>query len=857
MSAARIPWWIWLVAASFIACFLVGFVYLPFKLPQATGINFDFRNKQVASVVPGSPGDAAGVKLADRIVSVDGRAVQNAIELAGALSNTTFDHAVSIVVLRGGQEVHLQLTLNEMLIHAWTSKEYLGWWVEVAVSLIQLLVGLLVLFKRPRDLTAVAAGIFLCGLGTGNFLFVSPNAAVVWRNLPVAIQWLIFPVVILSPGGFPIAPALLFSLSFPKPLLHHRWAWMVLAVLTAPLLGFATTFNYIVLFAPKRAVGAFPGWLGAIIVINFLVAFLASLVICAVNYLRLREVNERRRIRLVVFGLLLFFVNLLASILFSLSQKTFWLSTIFISPLVFGLSQVPFTICVAYAVLKQRLFQISFIVRQSLQYAAARGALLIPIPILAGILIFDLIAHKDQPFGVLFSARGWAYGLLGVAGVIAHKKQLQWMEALDRAFFRSAYDSRVILHDLAEKTRTVGDRRQLAMLLERHVSEALHPKTFASYFESGDGQLAAISGALSTAPKTLAASAPVFAELAHYGKPLEVPAGFARAEALALLAPLAPECLVPILGHDNNLIAMLVLGQRLSEEPYSGEDKQLLDLVAAHAGIALENIGLAEKMAGRMEVDRRIAQEMEFARQVQARLFPQKLPAMKTLEYTGGCIQARMVGGDYYDFLELRLGRLALVLADIAGKGVSGALLMASLQANLRSQYAMAIDDLPGLLASVNRSFYESTDDASYATLFFADYDDSSRKLRYANCGHLPPLLLRASASSQDQFSSAPKVEWLYSTCTVVGLSDPWHCEIAEVELSPGDTLVLYTDGITEATNADGEEFGQSHLLDTVDSHSHLPVGLLLQTVVAAVQRFTGGSEQQDDITLVVARSLA
>jgi serine phosphatase RsbU (regulator of sigma subunit) len=183
---------------------------------------------------------------------------------------------------------------------------------------------------------------------------------------------------------------------------------------------------------------------------------------------------------------------------------------------------------------------------------------------------------------------------------------------------------------------------------------------------------------------------------------------------------------------------------------------------------------------------------MEFARQVQTRLFPQKLPAMKTLEYTGACLQARKVGGDYYDFLELRPGRLALVLADIAGKGVSGALLMANLQANLRSQYAMAVDDLPQLLASVNRLFYESTDEASYATLFFADYDDSSRKLRYANCGHLPPLLRRAcKGSSQAHISEAAKVEWLRSTCTVMGLFEDWRCEIAEVRLAPGDTLVL------------------------------------------------------------------
>jgi sigma-B regulation protein RsbU (phosphoserine phosphatase) len=150
--------------------------------------------------------------------------------------------------------------------------------------------------------------------------------------------------------------------------------------------------------------------------------------------------------------------------------------------------------------------------------------------------------------------------------------------------------------------------------------------------------------------------------------------------------------------------------------------------------------------------------------------------------------------------------------------------------------------------------FYENSDDASYATLFFADYDDSSRKLRYANCGHLPPLLLRAGASSQDQ---RPNLERLGSTCTVMGLFEEWHCEIAEVQLAPGDTLVLYTDGVSEATNAEGEEFGESHLLDTLGNNFHLPVGPLLQAIVEAVQQFSSGSEQQDDITLVIARSLA
>jgi len=596
-SSAHIPWWIWLIAASFIACFLVGFVYLPLKLPQATGINPGFSDNRVGSVTPGSPGDVAGVKRDDRIVNVDGRAVHSPIEVVGALSNTVFDHPVSIVVLRGSQEVHLHLILNQTLTQARTSKETLGWWVELTVSLIQLLVGLLVLLKRPRDLTAVAAGIFLCSLGTGNFYFVSPNAAVVWRNLPLAIQWLIFPALILGINGLPVAPMLLFSLSFPKPLLQRRWAWMMLALLAAPLLGFATIFDYIVLFAPKHFISVFPNWLGAIIGVDALVAFLAPMVILAVNYFRLREVNERRRIRLVILGLLLFFADLLSSVLFSLSQKTFWLSAITTSPLVFGLSQVPFTICVAYAVLKQRLFQVSFIVRQSLQYAVARGALLIPIPILAGILIFDLIVHKDQPFGALLSAHGWAYALMGVVGIVAHKKQSQWMEVLDRRFYREHYNAQHLLRQTVDEIRASSNLADVAPKAVARIEQALHPEFVAILMrESTEPLYRCIASAPPEVyPRGLSAESKLMAVFRLFAKPLQISlaesgwlkqqlpsedTNFLRDARIDLMVPIA------IAPHDRE--AFMVLGLKKSEEPYGSEDQELLSGIGSALALLLE-----------------------------------------------------------------------------------------------------------------------------------------------------------------------------------------------------------------------------------------------------------------------------
>jgi serine phosphatase RsbU (regulator of sigma subunit)/catechol 2,3-dioxygenase-like lactoylglutathione lyase family enzyme len=247
--------------------------------------------------------------------------------------------------------------------------------------------------------------------------------------------------------------------------------------------------------------------------------------------------------------------------------------------------------------------------------------------------------------------------------------------------------------------------------------------------------------------------------------------------------------------------------------------------------------------AEKLEAERRAVHELEIAKQVQARLFPQIFPSLRTLDYSGVCIQARQVGGDYYDFLHLGQAKLGLVLGDISGKGIAGALLMANLQANLRSQCIAGLDDPQRLLRSVNQLFYDNTADSSYATLFFSEYHDEEQRLRYINCGHLSALLLRGNTS----------VERLGSTCTVLGLFREWECCIGESRLIPGDLVALYTDGVTEAFNAAGEEFGEQRLIDALQQHRHLSSPDLLAAVVEKVRQFSP-SEQYDDITLIVAK---
>jgi len=247
--------------------------------------------------------------------------------------------------------------------------------------------------------------------------------------------------------------------------------------------------------------------------------------------------------------------------------------------------------------------------------------------------------------------------------------------------------------------------------------------------------------------------------------------------------------------------------------------------------------------AAKLEAERRAHHELEIARQVQARLFPQSLPASRTLQYAGRCMQAREVGGDYFDFLSLGQDRLGLVVGDIAGKGIAAALLMANLQANLRSQCATALDQLQVFLRSVNQLFHENTVESAYATLFFAEYDGRERRLRYANCGHLPGLLLRADGS----------VERLDATAYVLGLFPDWDCAIGERRLDPGDVLALYTDGITETFDDADQEFGEERLVASLRRHRKLEPEALVASIVDEVRSF-GPHEQSDDVTLIVAK---
>lgn len=817
--------------------------YIRFRTPVELGLRMQLvaseNSVEIVAVEAGSAAEQAGLRPRDRIIAVNG-------ENLTAAGSTVFFRAsvggkpgdtIELTIQRPGQpQPFTAQAVFRAAPNSVAGAKAVAFQILGSYPLAFLVVGLVVLFMRMEDRDAWLLALLFAG-----FITVSniPNSfAAAPGDLRVFL--LAYRAIFLSL----IAPLFYwFFAVFPsRSPIDLRWPWLKWGLL---LIGVSFWFPGMRLGGPQpqaalvRMAGEKAAVNGMLVVIYG--TFFLGLVSLGWNALRAPNADAKRKIRVIVWGALVGItpaavVKVAAD--FAGYQPPFWLDFTTVVLLIL------FPSAFAYAVVKHRVLEIPVLLRRSARYVLVKRGFVV--------LLFLLAVSVNVLFTISFSKLFKVPPTVAMSVGVGFGIMLAWVSApgvrqatgrIDRAFFRGAYDARMILQDLAQKVRSISSKEDLASLLEQHLNLALHPVSLAIYLKSGRDTLEAgdkVPPPLRTLPTELSG----IAELTSRGEPWEITPAISPFPLVRALAALQPECLVPALGRSGELMGLLVLGPRLSEEPYSNEDKLLLGSVASQAGVTLESISLAERMAERMEADRRAAQEMEIAREVQRKLLPQECPRLETFDYCGTCIQARAVGGDYYDFVDFGSGHVGFVLADIAGKGISGALLMANLQASLGGQYALAQQDLARLLSAVNRLFYKNTESNHYATMFFGLYDDATRKLRYANCGHNPPLLLHREGAA----------ERLMATATVLGAFENWECSIAEVQLAPGDVLAIYTDGITEAANAAAEEFGEERLLRLLQASRNLTPAQLLEKVLAGVQQFSPG-EQGDDLTLIVGRA--
>jgi sigma-B regulation protein RsbU (phosphoserine phosphatase) len=846
---------------------------------------FSWNESVLSGVVPGSPAERAGLRAGDRIVAVNGTRLGDRYTLWTTVQRGSPGDRVAFSVERDGRLIDVAAELGVPPQRQAPGTGPGSSTRQLTVQLMRIYplpfvcVALFVLFQRVGDRHAWVLAVMFAGFVAGApLLEIGARMPPALRN-PLLAWNASFGLAL--PGVFAY-----FFATFPArspidrrvPWLKHVLLWpavaaaiaLGLALLIEParswLFGKASHGVEVAIPAPVR-----PALLGFLIVCY---AFgLLSLVLNAFT----GPPDARRRTRVMLWGTLAAIVPVTALQAYTgatgleMDQLPFWVW----ASVVLSLLLLP--VSFAYAVVKHRVMEIPVLLRRSARYLLVRHALLVFAILLAVAStvafarVVPLLAERNgdaRAMGPFAAVGGIAFGAALAVG--ASRLLRRGTERIDRAFFRGAYDSRRILPELAARCRTASAPGQLANEVRRALDEAFHPRALHVLLRGDAGKLehtagpgAGTTGIAGAAPAagraenrdgadaraaagggTAAADVPELRARFQRGPVSEVTGPLGGA--LAWLDALDPELVVGLEGRDEHLEGLLVLGARRSEEPYSGEDRALLASVASQAGIALENIRLAHQIVERAEAERRVGLELSIAKQVQARLLPQRTPHVETLDYAGACVQAREVGGDYFDFLQVAEGQLALVLADIAGKGISAALLMASLQAMLRTRASQASRDLAGMLREVNQAFYDSTATNNYATLFFGIFDERSRELAYANCGHLPPVLCRASGETVR----------LACTATVMGLFEPWSCETARVTLEPGDTLVVFTDGATDALDASGEEYGEERLLDLIARHAHLEANALLQAIVCEVQAFSGPA-QFDDLTLLVAKVVA
>jgi len=504
----------------------------------------------------------------------------------------------------------------------------------------------------------------------------------------------------------------------------------------------------------------------------------------------------------------------------------------------------------------------------------ARTEFAVEAALCAAVLIFLLTGARARWLERLWSHAAAAAAVLCLLlfGLLHTFVSRRVLPLLARRFSPLPYDERRILFNLSQEARTATDINDLYASVAKRIAEALEADDVSIFVreEAAGDYVCRVSsrgagGWDGPAHEVrLAREAFVVKRLRSLSAPLVIePSEFAAwSRALAAAPPerraargREREALERVRAHllvqvrtSELMVGILSLGLRRGQFRYAARDKEVLMSVAAQLALVIENSRLAERLVA----EERLRRELALAAEVQRRLLPERAPESVAVELAGFCQPARGVGGDYYDFLAFDNRQLGIAIADVAGKGMAAALLMSTVQATLRSlsegsnSGPQTSHTLADMVATLNRLLWNSTGGLNYVTFFYAQYDQTTQRLSYVNAGHNPPLFLSAGAS--DGFRR------LDSGGTVVGIFEHCAYEQETVQMRPGDVLLAYTDGLTEALDMRGEEFGEAKVREALAETSSMSVDEMRDEIVRRVREWCADAPQHDDLTFVVMK---
>ena len=803
--------------------------------------------------------EKAGLHRGDTLLAINGKPYTGTLVLGMAIARARPGQSIYVTVrsAAGVHTVALPATPGQNRI----SDTVLNVLVGIVMPTVCLLLGCWVVVARPRDMLAWLLLAVLLGfselLGVHNIESWGPG----WRELGklqtlgiaplLAILW---PVSMFFLGMY-------FPEQFPPGSRMQRiWKWtawilaLPFAVFSIALVA-ATVISASNYAAAARLYRNLHPFLVPYQVLTYVFVSSFFTAIFIKSGMAISQ-DARRRLRLLYWGATFamtpgLIVTIANKALGSSASTTIpsWLNSFAL------LMLLVFPLTLAYVIVVQRAMDVRVVIRQSLQYGLARSGIRIFQFVAIGVVIgtaFALAGNSDRLGKMVVIAVAITVGLsiprLG-------ERLRSWT---DRRFFREAYNAEQVLSELSDQVRGMVETRPLIETVATRIADTLHIPHVAVLLSNGGPYRSAYALGYDTPPDV------AFPSGAGAVKVLEKQKEPARVyfddpnswlyrepemgdEDRAKLSQLQSELLLPLDARDK-LLGFISLGPKRSDEPYSGADLRLLKSVAAQTGLALENARLMSAIADEVAQRERLNREVEIAREVQERLFPQKLPAIDGIDYAGACRPALGVGGDYYDFLALPGGQLGIAIGDVSGKGIAAALTMASLQASLRGEATRMTDDLAALVSNVNHLVFEASSANRYATFFYAQYNPTSRQLSYVNAGHNPPMLFHRSNTKW-------QVSRLETGGTVVGLLESFPYAQGVVTVAPDDIFIAFTDGISEAMNNADEEWGEERMMEAIYNCASLKPSEMIARIMQAADAFVAGAKQHDDMTIVVIRA--
>lgn len=770
---------------------------------------------RVVGVLPGGPADQALIQAGDIVEAIDGQPIRDPRHAASLLQSKKVGDVVQYLVHRDGGIIWPNVTLGSTRLT--DVRTYL---VYCSLGIVYFLAGAWIVW-RNRRLVAARLFYFLCTLFLIYFFAASERSTIYyWSDL--------FVGNVGSFASLMVPPLFLhFFLVFPerRPILD-RHTWVLPAIYVLPV-AFYLRFSWDQFFGTSQAAISATEQMALGI---YFTAGLASLVSI---YTGSKDPTLRQRVKFLTLGTVL---GTLPFLVFNIALGKLLGRDDF--ALLGAIPMVLVPVSFGYSIARYRLMDIEVIIRRSLIYAMLTGVLVgayLVLVVIVGNLVLDVSGQSSQIVAIVST-------LIIAAAFAPARDRIQGF--LERRFFREKHDLQEALAALIREIPTSLDRAGLLELVDSRIRSLLHP-TSLHFVETEGGNIRILEGGVplvmpwmsSVAHRRRGAITPEImqAELERDASP---PVAEQRSREIAHVSAANLEVFVPAFAGDR-LVGGLALGPKRSEVAYGGLELDLLSTVAGQLAIQLENIRLYTEEVQRQKIE----EELSVARSIQRRLLPSKVPDLKGFEVARLNVASAQVSGDYYDFVNMD-DHVGMVIADVSGKGLPASLLASNLQASIRA-LATYRSEPAEIFSAVNSTLYESTDPERFATAFLACLDPASGAIRYANAGHNYPILRR----------QAGPIEELSSGSTPLGAFPGIVYTESQAQLDPGDVLVLYTDGVTETEDAEGEQFGEKGLEAVIHACHGCSADTIVERIREAVDRHGDGSAG-DDMTLIVVRRL-